>query len=558
MKDLTKILKYCGKYLNLHLSNIIPYCIVAFIYYMMLLAEPYIFGSFVEILTNNTSISFIVQYCCIYLLIAVVGYISSYFVKITGTKLNVDICQDFKVDMLEHIQNTPLSYTNSIDKAKFTHKINNDIQLLIGFILNILQTVLGKIACLIVPYIYILRANLKLGLLLLIIFPLMIIIYKVFEKKLFITASNYMNAQTSFFQKLEEQLFDVKYIKLNNASGILKERFINSGKLLKSTAVTDEKVSFLYWLSSNNMDIFFKIFFLLYGGIAIIQHRMNIGTFIIITSYLPMITNSFMYLLDLGKEIQQGKVYYTRLKEISDVEEDHNGTILLDDISKVELKHVNFNHGKMQIISNFSYTFKKGYIYTIIGDNGSGKSTLVNLILGLYINEFTGEITYNDITIQDIDMKRTRESLVGVAEQEPSLLADSIKYNITYNNVSNDESQIKKYIDAVKLSDYLENCENGLDTIVNENSTNLSGGQKQKISIVRALFKEPKLLVLDEPTSALDKESKKAFLNYIHTNKKEKITIIVTHDPEFIKISDFVVDPSHTCNLDTYDKSIYG
>lgn len=373
MRDLKKILDFCRKYIGLHKRAILIYTLVAFVYHMLTLVEPYIFGSFVDKLGTNRTLAFILEYCGIYLMVCILNYLSSYYVKITGTKLNVDVCQDFKSDMLVHIQNTSLSYTNSIDKANFTHKINNDVQLLMGFVLNLLQTVFGRMASLVIPLIYILSKNLPLGLVTLAAFPVMLFVYKVFEKKLYITSGNYMNAQTDFFQKLEEQLFNVKYIKLNNASGILKKRFADSGERLKTTAVKDERVSFLYWLFSNNMDAFLKIFLFLYGGISILKGSMSVGTFIIITSYLPMTTTSFMYILDLGKEIQQAKVYYTRLKEIEDVKEEPNGTALLDHICKIELKNVNFSYDKRHVIHDFNYTFTKDHVYVLAGDNGKEK-----------------------------------------------------------------------------------------------------------------------------------------------------------------------------------------
>ena len=251
--------------------------------------------------------------------------------------------------------------------------------------------------------------------------------------------------------------------------------------------------------------------------------------------------NGLVYVLNFGKDLQQCEVFYERLRELWDIEEDVNGTENFTRIDKIELKNVTFGYGNKDIIKNFSYTFKNNKIYAIEGENGAGKSTLLDLILGININEYTGEIEYNGKSIKELDMRELRRNNIGVVEQEPVLMADSIRYNIVYNSKERSEQELKQCIESVNLDDYINETDKGLETVINSESTNLSGGQKQKIALARAIYKDASLLILDEPTSALDMRTKEKLAELLKTIKEGKIIIMITHDKEFKSIADEIV-----------------
>lgn len=165
---------------------------------------------------------------------------------------------------------------------------------------------------------------------------------------------------------------------------------------------------------------------------------------------------------------------------------------------------------------------------------------IVNSILGLDIGEYSGEIRINGLPLEKIDMQNARKHLFGVVEQEPMLFEDTISYNIWLGRVS-EEKKLNDYIDMLGLQSFLSNLSNGLQTRIGENAANLSGGEKQKISIIRALIKDPEVVILDEPTSALDRESAEKLKIHLQSIKNQKTIIIVSHDTTFYDISDTVV-----------------
>lgn len=268
--------------------------------------------------------------------------------------------------------------------------------------------------------------------------------------------------------------------------------------------------------------------------------------FTVIIKYFNLIINSIRYFFNLGKDYQEQLASYARLEEYLNIKEEYNGKLRLKEINSICIKNVNFLYKDKIIFNNFNYEFYKGNIYCIKGKNGSGKSTLINLIIGLLTDEFDGQILYNDLNLKEIDIYNTRKKLIGVVELEPILLNDTILKNITLENESN-LCDINNIIEQLNMDSYISSLKEGVNTIIDERNFNISGGEKQKIAIIRALLKHPEVLIFDEPTSALDKASKKSFIKMIERFKNNSIIIIVTHNNDFLEISNHIID------LDNYE-----
>ena len=160
----------------------------------------------------------------------------------------------------------------------------------------------------------------------------------------------------------------------------------------------------------------------------------------------------------------------------------------------------------------------------------------------MYVDEYQGRISYDGVSIEKLDMPWIREQLIGVSEQEPELLPETLSYNLTLDDSKMiSKKDFEKLCSVLDLNDMLCSMPNGMNTQIVEGTSNLSGGEKQKISILRALLKTPKLLILDEPTSALDRQSRFNLCEYLENNKEDRIIIISTHDTELLRICDEMI-----------------
>ena len=209
----------------------------------------------------------------------------------------------------------------------------------------------------------------------------------------------------------------------------------------------------------------------------------------------------------------------------------------------IEFKNVSFNYPDTKItsISNVSFEIKKNSIFAVTGISGSGKTTLVNLLLGL-INPTSGSIFMDGINKNQIKKKNWFKNFAYVS-QDLYLLDDTIKNNIAFG-LSHDHVNVKKINKLIKLlnlNDFVENLSDGIDTNLGNRGLKISGGQRQRIGIARALYFEPKILVLDESTSALDKKNEYFLLNIFKKLKKKMTIIIIYHNQSATRICDKII-----------------
>lgn len=199
--------------------------------------------------------------------------------------------------------------------------------------------------------------------------------------------------------------------------------------------------------------------------------------------------------------------------------------IKINGLNQITMDHISFGYTEnKEIIHDFSYKFLKNKKYAIVGNSGCGKSTIVKLLLNYYDN-YKGKIFINDVNLNDIDMGSVY-SHVSMVHQNAPILNDTLRNNITYYNDYSME-QVNQIVHEAGLDHFVSSLPDGLDTIINENGNNISGGEKQRISIARTLLKNTDLLIYDEPTSNLDhvtaKEVEKNLLNRNNT------CIMITH-----------------------------
>ena len=203
----------------------------------------------------------------------------------------------------------------------------------------------------------------------------------------------------------------------------------------------------------------------------------------------------------------------------------------------IEFKNVKFKYSDKNIIDNINFLIEKNSFVGIKGESGSGKSTILNILTGL-ITPTEGEILI-DGKSQNLST-RVWQKKIGFVSQNTHLLDDTIKINIAFGS---DEEQIDEKLmeDCIKksgLENFIKNLDKGINTVVGENGTKISGGQIQRIGIARAFYKKPEILILDEPTNSLDEENEKKIIETLKKLKNDVTMIIVSHDEEPLKITD--------------------
>lgn len=534
------ILNFCYKYLLKYKFLIFIYLILCSFISFSSIIITYILGNFVDYLIIGNSIQIVVKYCIYYFIFSFGKLVLSYLINRLHTYLQTKIGFELNRDIILHIQNLPLSYIEQNNTASLNQRINYDSNALISFCIDFFQNILVHTLTIIFSLLLIYSFNTTIAITLSVFIPIYICLYYFLKKNIYSSSFDLKEKQAIYFGELYTQLSHIKRLKLNAMCVDYICRLNAPFKQMLESIFKYQKICYIF---SGSVDIILaiaNIFLFILGGQQVLEGKLSIGHFSIILSYFSGILNSTRFLFTLGKTIQDTMVSYKRLHDICSMPQSSRGDIIIDNLFEISLVNYSKWFGKTCVIDSFSAKFTKGNIYTIVGANGSGKSTLLNAILGLYVDESHGNLFYNEIPIESINMENVYKNLIGVVEQEPLLFNDTIEFNITLGDSSKID-RLQDLVNILSLSNYLSKLPNGLQTFINENADNISGGEKQKICLLNILLKDPEVIVLDEPTSALDSNSIKNLKDYLLSIKKDKIIIIVTHDNHFVDISDKII-----------------
>jgi len=210
-----------------------------------------------------------------------------------------------------------------------------------------------------------------------------------------------------------------------------------------------------------------------------------------------------------------------------------SGTNTLDsNINRISFNDIGLKFDEKDALKNINLEANKGETIALVGDSGGGKSSLINTLVRFY-DSTSGNITIDNQDIKDLSLNSLRDN-ISIVTQRVYIFNDTIGQNIAYGQ----DYCEQKVIDALKKAhafDFVNNLEDGINTILDEFGTNLSGGQRQRIAIARALYKNPQILILDEATSALDNESEAIITEVLQEVSKDKITFVIAHRLSTIK-----------------------
>ncbi len=277
------------------------------------------------------------------------------------------------------------------------------------------------------------------------------------------------------------------------------------------------------------------------GAFLIQRNQISFGslvTFITFSSYLLAPVDAIMYLQVLFKQM---KPCIEDIQRFFSLEEENYSSTLLPDsiISNIEFKDVSVTFDKRCILQDVNFKIRRGEKVALVGDNGSGKTTLLNLLLGL-CQASSGEVLINGIPIQEYNIEAYRNK-ISVVSQDIHLFHGTVKENIVLDK----ETAYTPGDSPAFCTEAIEKLENQFNTAVGSDGAKLSGGEKQKVALLRALNRKATILVLDEASSNYDKESEDAFNLFMKENADYDFYFIVTHRNDILKYADKIIHISH-------------
>lgn len=387
---------------------------------------------------------------------------------------------------------------------------------------------------------YLIRSDWRLTLLIVITLPLFTYVLKRISKSLKKHSHLNQQAMEALTKVLKESLDGTRIVQSFNLQGFMKERFRDKADYYlesRRKIVSRELVS---GPITESLASLILCGLLMYIGHSIQSQKMEISNFVGFIVAIGLLQDSFKKLQNSIVKVQQSIVALERFDDLLEskevVPEANNPVPFPMDWNYIHFKDVCFNYDEKPALTNLNLTIKKGQAVALVGPSGSGKSTLLNLLERFY-DPHSGAIYIDDINIKDISLHDLRRN-IGLVSQEIFLFSDTVQKNIESGNFENKTISFQEAANIANAENFIKNKPDSYNTKVSDGGYGLSGGEKQRVSIARAVYKNAPILLLDEATSALDSDSEKEVQKGLEKLMKGKTALIIAHRLSTVKNAD--------------------
>ena len=527
------------------------------------LIVPLVMAKIIDIGVKSYDTSYIIKMGILIIILGIVGLGSALVCQYFAAKASQGFGTKLRNELFRHINNLSHSEIDNIGTPSLITRIINDVNQLQVAVAMAIRLGVRAPFIILGSAIMAMFINLKLSLIFFLSIPLIVLtlylvmgksipLYRVIQKKL---------DKISLITR--ENLEGVRVVRAFSKQEVEKDRFNIAALDHSNTAIKVGKLSALLNPLTFMIMNFSIAFIVWFGGIGVNNGNFTQGEIIAFVNYMTQILLTLIVVANLVIIFTKASASATRVNEVLDtkssIKEASSSTKVqaTNNSSKIiEFNNVSFsyNNSKQYSLENISLSINKGETIGIIGGTGAGKSTLVNLIPRFY-ESTEGEIFINGENIKNYSIKDLR-NLFGIVPQKAVLFTGSLRENMKWANKNASDEEILMALDIAQCSDFVSNLKDGLDTSVLQGGKNFSGGQKQRLTIARALVGSPKIIILDDSSSALDFATDLKLRQALNTHAKEITTIIVSQRASSIKNSDKIVvlDDGKLAGIGTHEE----
>lgn len=534
------ILKYLKNYKLLFFFNVVS----VFGFVLVELGIPTIVATMIDIGVTNKDTSFIYMMGGCIALVSFIGVGGTIALGYCCAKISTSITRDIRNDILKKVQQFTANEFNQIGTSSMITRTNNDAFQIQQFVNVLLRTALMTPIMFIFSFIMTAQASLRLSYIIAATIPIIILGVFLVAKITKPISENQQLSLDDLNRISRENLSGIRVIRAFNNDSYEQKRFVEtnyhftkySKKLFKIMIMTQP--IFFMLMNIAGMSIYWVAAHLISSG------SLEIGQLVAFMDYLFHAMFSIMLFCTVFMMYPRAEVSAKRIQEVFNLEPSIKNDPVDDksnDEVSIEFDHVTFAYpdGEEPVLYDVSFKAKKGEVVAFIGSTGSGKSTLVNLIPRFY-NVSKGRIKINEKDIRDYDVLQLRDKL-GVIPQKAVLFSGSIADNIRFGKKDATDEEVIHAAKVAQAYSFIMDKENGFNELISEGATNVSGGQKQRLSIARALVRKAQIYIFDDSFSALDFKTDAVLRKELKKEMSESIMLVVAQRISSIMDADQII-----------------
>ena len=450
-----------------------------------------------------------------------------------GAKASVGFSSDMRKDAFDKIQEMSFANLDSFSTGSLVTRLTNDITQVQNLINMMLRMMLRAPGMLLGGLIMALMINARLALVLLVVLPILIVLIVIVIKTAFPLFKGMQSKLDALNNTVQEFLTSIRVIKSFVREDYETGKFGKSNEELKDASVKALTLMILIMPIAGILMNGTTLAVVWFGGNQIIVGDMEVGSLTAFITYITQILSSLMMVAFMLLQCSRAFASLDRINEVMNAQIDVNDDNAAEpekqvNSGSIEFKNVSYRYYKNseeKVLDDVSFKIASGETLGIIGSTGSGKTTLVSMIPRLYdVDE--GEVLVDGLNVKDYSLKNLREG-VGMVLQKNVLFSGSIAENLRWGNEYASLDELKEATRDAQADSFIEEKENGYDYELEQGGTNVSGGQKQRLCIARALLKKPKILILDDSTSAVDTATEAKIREAFYGSLKDTTKIII-------------------------------
>ncbi len=507
-------------------------------------ATTEIYNGIIAKINGTGSINFgIIKHILIILgILYLISAVFSYIQNLIMTHVSQKLCYNLRKEVSYKLNKLPMGYFDKVATGDIMSIVTNDIDMLQISLNQSLTQVITSIVTVIGIFIMMLSINVFLAIITAIVLPIaslivMAIVTK--SQKYFVNQQNYLAKVDS---EVEEMIGGHLVLKAFNAEDKVTADFDKDNENLCNCAFKAQFFSGLMHPIMNFIGNLNYAIIAIIGALLAIRNKITVGNIQSFIQYSKQFTNPIAQLAQISNQIQLMVASSERVFNFLEEEEylDEGKQKAIDIQGNIEFKHVKFGYNPNQIIiKDFNAKIKKGQKIAIVGPTGAGKTTIVKLLMRFYeLNG--GEILIDGINIKDFK-RSDLENIFAMVLQDTWLFNGTIMGNLRYGNSKASDAEVLKASKIANADYFIRTLPEGYNMVINEETNNISGGQKQLLTIARAIVNDPKILILDEATSNVDTRTEELIQESMDRVMEGRTSFIIAHRLSTIKNADLIL-----------------